>query len=74
MEQLIYKNYPDLEIHFSLIMPDLVKLLETSNTSLKEQLIKCIQLYCEFTSNVEAVLTATLRYGVESENVGITHK
>lgn len=51
IEQLIYKNDPELEIHFILILPSLIQLLE--NTSVKDQVMNCLRLYCQMTANIE---------------------
>lgn len=44
IEQLIYKNDPELEIHFILISPSLIQLLE--NVNIKDQVMNCLRLYC----------------------------
>lgn len=46
LEQLIYKNDPDLEIHFSAILPALIQLLETSNVTIKDQVLLELRVYC----------------------------
>jgi hypothetical protein len=72
VEQLIYKNDPDLEIHFSLILPPLIQLLESGSSTVKDLVMVCLKLYCQMTANVEQVLSLALKHGVENENVSVS--
>ncbi|CDW76684.1 UNKNOWN [Stylonychia lemnae] len=55
VQNLIYKNDPDMEIHMVSILPNLVSLFETSNESLREQNLNCIKLYCKYTGNIDHI-------------------
>eukprot|EP00347_Sterkiella_histriomuscorum_P018265 403346170 len=74
LEQLIYKNDPDLEVHIGLILSNLIGLFETSNHVLRDQNLKCIQVYCEVTNNVEAILNLMLKNGIENANPHLRHQ
>lgn len=69
LEQLVYKNDPDLEVHYASILPSVIHLLETSNQSIRDQALQGIRVYCQMTQNVEQVLTVALRQGIENDNV-----
>lgn len=69
IEQLIYKNDPDLEIHFFLILPSLIQLLESDSNPVKDSVVVSLKLYCQMTANVEQVLAVSLKHGVENDNV-----
>jgi hypothetical protein len=46
VEQLIYKNDPDLEIHFFLILPSIFNLLDNPSDSVSAHAMLCLKLYC----------------------------
>jgi hypothetical protein len=69
IEQLIVKNDPDLEIHFVIILPSLIQLLETQSETIKDKVLQALKLYCQMTANVEQVLSISLKSGVENDNV-----
>ncbi len=63
------KNDPDLEIHFVIILPSLIQLLETQSDTIKDKVLQALKLYCQMTANVEQVLSISLKSGVENDNV-----
>jgi hypothetical protein len=69
IEQLIYQNDPDLELHFHHLIQPIIHLMDSGSTSVKDQVIVCLKLYCQMTGNVEQVLNVCLRHGVENDNV-----
>lgn len=69
IEQLIYKNDPDLEIHFAILLPSFFALLETQSPTVRDLALCCLKLYCQMSSNVEQVLAVALKSGVENDNV-----
>ena len=46
VEQLIYKNDPDLELHLSLILPSMISLLDSPNDSIKDLVMLSLKVYC----------------------------
>ena len=69
VEQLVYKQDPDLEIHFSLLLPSLFGLLDNPSEDVSAHAMLVIRLYCQLTQNVEQVLECALRNGVENDSV-----
>jgi uncharacterized protein YigA (DUF484 family) len=69
VEQLIYKNDPDLELHLSLILPSMISLLDSPNDSIKDLVMLSLKVYCQITQNVEQVLQSVIRNGIENDNV-----
>lgn len=69
VEQLIYKNDPDLELHLSLILPSMIGLLDSPNDSIKDLIMLSLKVYCQITQNVEQVMQSVIRNGIENENV-----
>ena len=71
VEQLIYKNDPDLEIHFSLLLPSLFNLLDNPSDEVSAHALLCLKLYCQMTHNIEQMLECALKNGVENDSVRI---